>query len=106
MPSLHDDGHTVTLDLHGATVHEAEALADVVLQRAAARGRVSVKLIHGSSTSSQQYRNRTVKHAVQDLAAAHPSVTDTLRSEGFLTCSLDVTAHTDPSKLTLRDVLD
>jgi DNA-nicking Smr family endonuclease len=104
MPSLRNDGRAVTLDLHGATVREAEALADATLRRAAERGRASVKLIHGHSTSHRQQRNRTIKHAVQDLAATHPAVTTALRAEGHLTCSLDVTARSDPASLTLRDV--
>ena len=104
MPSLRDDGRTVTLDLHGATVREAEELADGTLHAAASRGRSAVKLIHGASTSSTQYRNRTIKHAVQDLAGTHPAVTTALRAEGYLTCSLDVTADADPALLTLRDV--
>jgi DNA-nicking Smr family endonuclease len=106
MPSLRDDSGTVTLDLHGATVREAEALADATLREAAARGRSSVTLVHGSSTSSDQYRNRTIKHAVQDLADAHPTVTNALRSQNRLRCSLDVTAAAgdDAAPLTLRDV--
>lgn len=104
MPALRDDGHIVTLDLHGATVREAEALADATLRAATARGRSSVKIIHGHSTSSPQYRNRTIKHAVQELIEAHPDVIDALRSEGHLTCSLDVTVTSDSTPLKLRDV--
>jgi DNA-nicking Smr family endonuclease len=104
MPALRDDGHTVTLDLHGATVREAERLTDTTLRLAAARGRSSVKLIHGASTSSREYRNRTIKHAVQDLAEMHSSVTGVLRAGGYLTCSLDVTTRRDPASLSLRDV--
>ena len=104
VPALNDDGRTVTLDLHGTTVREAKGLADALLRAAAERGRSSVKLIHGTSTSDPRYRNRTIKHAVQDLADSHPLVTTALRAEGHLTCSLDVTAPPDPAPLTLRDI--
>ena len=107
MPSLHDDGRTVTLDLHGSTVHEAEDLLYTTLREAARRGRGQVTVIHGTSTSDARYRNRTIKHALYDLLdqGVLPAVTGALRQEGRTVLSLDVTATRDPTPLRLRDVL-
>ena len=67
MPRLDDDGHTVTLDLHGALVEDALALTVRLVREAARRGRTTVKLVHGHSTSSRLYQNRSIKHALHDL---------------------------------------
>ena len=48
-PKLNDDGHTVTLDLHGVPVEDALALAARLVHVAARRGRSNVKLVHGQS---------------------------------------------------------
>lgn len=106
-PRLHDDGITVTLDLHGAAVHDAVALAQATVHEAARRGRHSVKLIHGSSTSRRQYANRTIKHALHDLldaGALASFVYSSLRAEDYLTVSLSVTTPPDPAPIRLLDV--
>lgn len=106
-PRLDDDGTTVTLDLHGVTVADALALAEATVQEAARHGRASVKLIHGASTSSQLYRNRSIKHtlyALLDRGRLDRYVTDAWRAEGHLLLSLGVTAATDVSRITLEDV--
>ncbi len=108
MPSLLDDGRTATLDLHGATVHEAHALIPSIVAEAARRGRVQVKIIQGAPTSSRRYRNRTIKHTLYHLldgGVLAGSVTGTLRREGHTVLSLDVTAAlTDDRRLRLSDV--
>lgn len=105
MPRLDDDGQTVTLDLHGATVDEALRLAERTVQRAAARGRAQVRLIHGHSTSRRDYANRTIKHALHDWFDTAPgSAPNILRKEGEAVISLDLSLRSDPRRLTLRDV--
>ncbi len=107
MPRLDDDGATVTLDLHGATVPEAEALALRVVAEAARRGRSEVRLIHGTSTSSRLYRNRTIKHALHALladSAFDAWITGELESESVLTLTLDLTVARDPRPLRLLDL--
>ncbi len=108
-PTLTDDGRSVTLDLHGATVAEAVRLARCTVQTAARRGRVQLKLIHGASTSDVRYRNRSIKHALYDLLdekALAPHVREAWRFEGYLLLSLDVTGRSDPARLRLRDLQD
>lgn len=104
-PTLHDDGQTVTLDLHGATVDEALTLAHRVLLEAQHRGRSTLKLIHGHSTSGG--RRRTIKQALHaelnDGILAHYAGR-TFRAHGHLLLSLDATAHTDAARIRMADV--
>lgn len=106
-PSLNDDGQTVFLDLHGASVDEALRLTEAVVKEAARRGRSRVRVVHGSSTSSGLYRNRTIKHALEDALTAGrfaPVVVDVLRLDDTLTLSLGVTSGSDTTPITLLDV--
>lgn len=106
-PQLDDDGTTVVLDLHGASVADALALAEAALQEAARRGRARVKLIHGSSTSSEGYRTHSIKHALHDWLDSGRSdacVIDAWRAEGHLLLSLDLTAPTDTTPIRLLDI--
>lgn len=105
-PTLHDDGATVTLDLHGATVDEAIDLTFRTVYLAEERGRSHVKLIHGSSTSRRG--QRTIKQALHELLdegslGAH--ATSTLRSRDYLVMALDLTAARDTTRIHLRDVM-
>lgn len=102
---LHDDGHAVTLDLHGVTVAEAERLIRQTVRLAAARGRGRLTVIHGTSTSDRRYRNRTIRHALYDLLddGALPDVTSEFRNEGSCLLGLAAAGH-DPRRLTLADV--
>ena len=107
-PSLRDDGHEVTLDLHGATVDEAERLIRRTARLAAGRGRSRLTVVHGTSTSSRLYRNRTIRHALYELldgGALAPHVTDALRLEGYCLLGL-APGPTDPRRLSIRDVTD
>lgn len=106
MPRLHDDGHDVTLDLHGTTVDEAERLIRRTASLAAARGRSRLTVVHGASTSSRLYRNRTIRHALYDLLdrGALPDVTSEFRSEGSCLLGLAATADRDARRLSLSDV--
>mgnify|MGYP001365053148 CR=1 FL=1 len=107
-PRLDDDGATVTLDLHGATVDEALDLSVRTVELAARRGRASVRLVHGSSTTRHDPHRRTIKralHALLDEGGLHPAATQALRMEDVLVLSLDVTTAPDPTPIRLRDVV-
>lgn len=104
-PHLDDDGTSVTLDLHGATVNEAVALTYRTLRLAEDRGRTQLKLIHGSSTS--QGGGRTIKrelHRLLDEGDLGVHATNVVRSRNHVVLSLDLTATTDPRRIGLNDV--
>ena len=107
MPAqIRDDGHEVTLDLHGVTVGEAERLICRTAALAAARGRSRLTVVHGTSTSSRLYRNRTIRHALYDLldSGALPDVTSEFRSEGSCLLGLAAAPDRDERRLALVDV--
>ncbi|MEM8556358.1 MAG: Smr/MutS family protein [Bacteroidota bacterium] len=103
---LSDDGSTVTLDLHGARVDDAVDLLRRTVAAAADRGRATVRVVHGSSTSDRLARNHTIKHAIHDLLDDHalPDVTSDFRSDTYALLSLGLGGRRDPRRLTLRDV--
>lgn len=108
VPTLLDDGQRVTLDLHGATVDEAERLIRRTVRLAADHGRRQLAIVHGASTSSRLYRNRTVRHALYDLldsGALAPPVTDVFRLEGSCLLSLSSVPSQNPSRLSIHDVM-
>lgn len=107
MPRLDDDGTEVKLDLHGARVDEAIALAERTLALAAARGRSQVRLIHGSSTSAATHRNRTIKHALHqalDEGRWGRWVGSALRGDSQLLIALPLGSAADPRRLSLLDL--
>ena len=107
-PTVHDDGATVTLDLHGATVDDAIRLARQAVREAARRGRRAVKLVHGTSTSERRLPGRTIKQALYDALDGRDfgnAVTGALRYDATLTLSLDLSASSDPRPIRLRDLL-
>ena len=61
-----DDGRTVTLDLHGRSVDEAERIVMTACREAVDRGRTALRLIHGSSTSADAGK-RTIRRAVHRM---------------------------------------
>ena len=104
-PRLDDDGQTVTLDLHGATVDEALALARRVVAEARRRGRANVRIIHGQS---QRGTRRTIREALYealDHGTLGAGASSAWRGEGFVLLGLDVAAAPpDTRLLRLRDV--
>jgi hypothetical protein len=105
MPSLDDDGSTVTLDLHGATVEEAIDMTYATLRLAEARGRKQLKLIHGSSTTAPG--RRTIKTELRSLLNNGPlaaRATNVLKSRDYVLLSLDLTSSPDPARIRLQDV--
>jgi DNA-nicking Smr family endonuclease len=66
-PRVTDDGRTVVLDLHGATVQEGERMVRRIAELAGRRGRATLRVVHGSSTSDPLFRAPTLRQAVHDL---------------------------------------
>lgn len=105
-PHLEDDGTTVTLDLHGLSVDEAIDLTYSTLRLAEDRGRNRLKVIHGSSTT-QGTQRRTIKRALHDLldrGTLGSHTTDVMRSRDTLTLVFDLTAPSDPTRITLSEL--
>ena len=107
MPRLSDDGRSVTLDLHGARIVDAERMILDAVRLAASRGRDRLTVVHGASTSSALYRNRTVRHALYDLlddGALDEWVTDEVRFEGSTLLGFAPSGRPDPRRITLADL--
>ena len=105
-PRLDDDGQSVTLDLHGARVDEALALAASAAGQAARHGRRTLRLVHGLSTTEAGAR-RTIKTA---LAEAWEDgdfdrwATDAVRLDGTMILSLDPAPAPLAGRLRLADL--
>ncbi len=65
-PTISDDGRTVELDLHGATVSQGMSLVANTIRMAINRGRSTVRIVHGSSTSDTDQFAATLKHKLHD----------------------------------------
>lgn len=100
-----DDGATVELDLHGVGVDDALDLVEDVVAAAVSRGRSTVKVIHGSSTSDRRSRNRTIKHVLEDELASGGifHVTGHVTFEAYTLLSLPVSSVRDPRPLLTGD---
>jgi DNA-nicking Smr family endonuclease len=105
-PRLTDDGSTVTLDLHGASVEEALRLVRRTAALAARRGRTTLRVVHGASTSDPRARNRTIRHALHDLLddGGLPEARSAFRDEGHVLIGLGVPARRDPTPIRLQDL--
>lgn len=103
---LHDDGTTVTLDLHGLGVSDAEACLRKTVAVAAARGRGTVRVIHGSSTSDPLARNRTIKHMLEELLASRalPEVVDCFPENDRTILGLRLAASVDRRPIQAIDI--
>lgn len=103
---LQDDGSTVTLDVHGAIVSEAESTIVTTARLAASSGRSTLRVIHGSSTSDGPYRTRTIKHALEELLNMNriPNVAGFVQMDGITIMNLRTSEKSNPRKLTLFDV--
>ncbi len=106
MPRLDDNGTTVTLDLHGASVNDALDLIRRTTALAAERGRTTLRVIHGSSTSDALARNRTIKHALHDLLddGDLPEAQSDVRFESETLISLPLTSTRSSAPIRLLDV--
>lgn len=105
-PNLTDDGTTVTLDVHGADIIEAESMIMTTARLAAFHGRATLRVIHGSSTSDRLYRNRTIKHVLENLLEANriPNVAGFVQMDGVTIMSLNASGRRSPVKITLFDI--
>ena len=104
MPRLDDDGRQVTLDLHGARVEDALGLALDVAREALRRGRSTLRIVHGHSTTSPLGGSRTIKTAVLDaLDDGDFGTASALRGEGATTLGLPLGGRADPARLRLSD---
>ncbi len=106
-PRLDDDGQTVTLDLHGARVAEAERLIVAAVVAAARHGRRTLRVVHGHSTTDPWGETRTIKsalHRLLDGGALSPHVTQSVRGEGHLLLGLAPAPRPLAARLRLADL--
>ena len=104
-PRLTDDGTTVELDLHGAYVDEAIDLVRRVASLASERGRSTLRVVHGSSTSDPLAQNRTIKYVLLDaLDDGIPSVASHFAMEDETLLSLESGARLDPTPITFLEL--
>ncbi len=103
-PRLTDDGAAVELDVHGANVDEAIHLVRRVASLASERGRSTLRVVHGSSTSDPLALNRTIKHVLMGaLEDGIPGVASHYAMEDVTLLNLDSSAHHNPTPLTFFD---
>ena len=104
---MDDEGRTVTLDLHGSPVERAADLIVRACAVAGRRGRAAVRVVHGSSTSDPAMRNRTIRHALEDLleaGALDTWVVEFVRGESITLLGLPVGVATDRRLISLADL--
>ena len=106
-PTVSDDGSSVTLDLHGATVREAEDLVIAGAEVAAESGRSTLRVVHGTSTTDWDGGNRTVKTAVLALLSSGDLdawVASAHHAEGAVLLGLRPLGPPDREPLTLAEL--
>lgn len=106
-PTLSDTGSAVTLDLHGARIHEAEDLVLSAARLAASRGRSTLRVVYGASTTDRDHSNRTVKTAVLAMVDAGDLdgwIASEHISEGHATFGLALTGANDSRRIALADL--
>ncbi|MEM1056967.1 MAG: Smr/MutS family protein [Bacteroidota bacterium] len=106
-PSVTDDGASVTLDLHGAMLHEAEDLVFAAVEIGAEAGRSTLRVVHGASTTDWDGGNRTVKTAVLrllDSGALDLWVASAHRTEGHVLIGLRALGPVDRRPITLDEL--
>lgn len=106
-PTVTDDGTTLELDLHGATVDLALLLVNRAIREARHRGRSSIRIIHGRSTSDANPWNRTIKHALYDeldAGAYDGLITGVVRLDGAVMLSFPVASVRNDSRISIFDL--
>lgn len=106
-PTLKDQGHVVVLDVHGATVDEALQLIRGTLYLAQERGRGSVRVVHGGSTSDGAGLKRTIKNSVNhclERGEWDHLISGYQSHYGSTTLYLMLGNNTDHRKIRLRDI--
>ena len=105
-PRLDDDGQSVTLDLHGVRVAEAVDLAAALVVEAARRGRQTVRLVHGASTTDAG-GERTIKTALARALADGDydrHVSSSFALDGMLVLGIAPSPSPRPGRLRLADL--
>jgi DNA-nicking Smr family endonuclease len=107
-PRLSDDGQTVEIDLHGASVREAESMLHRLFVIAARRGRGTVRIIHGASTSESDTDRPTIRsHLLEMLerGTLSPEVSDWFAFDTSTTVSLATPDRVDARPISIHDVV-
>ncbi len=105
-PHLHDDGRSLTFDLHGARVDEALELSHAAVVEAARYGRATVRLVHGLSTT-EHGAHRTIKTALHDAyddGEFDRHVTTAVRMEGVMILSIAPAPSPRSGRIRLSDL--
>ena len=105
-PALKDLGQTVELDLHGASIPEAITLLRRTLMVSECYGRMSVKVIHGYSTSVNPRKHTSIRDELYkmldegDLTA----VVNHYKGTGYTILSLGYGSPRNPNRITMREI--
>ena len=107
-PSVRDDGQRVSLDLHGATIRNAIILLRRTLMVSAARGRSTVRVIHGYSTSVNPRVRTSIRDELNRLLdeGSLSEVQNYFRLDGATILSLRLCNDVDRRPITIRDITD
>ena len=101
-----DNGRSVELDLHGVGVSRAIHLFDAAIKIASRRGRSTIKIIHGSSTSDVSHEASTIKLRLRDQIESgryDDLIVSRYFSDGHLLLSL-APGGSDPSPISIFDI--
>ena len=104
---IKDDGELVTVDLHGFHLEKAEMIIRKSLMEAYYRGRDRIKFIHGSSTSSLQFDNSTIKFKVRTIlqeATLQKMLTQVLPQEDCCIAAFKPDFEIDRSQISSIDI--
>ena len=103
---LVDNGVRPELDLHGCTVNQAMQLTRQLIIESVRRGRDSVRLIHGRSTTAPG--RHTIKSALTDLMENQELpmyVSSVYKSDGHMIVALRRRGSIHaPGRISLRDL--
>ncbi len=105
--SLRDDGEIVSIDLHGLNIDDAISICKKGIAEAYYRGRDKIKLIHGSSTSSLQFVNSTIKYRLYDLlqeSSVQKQTSFVLKYEDYCVIGLRPDFEIDRDRITILDI--
>ncbi len=105
---LVDDGHRPELDVHGCTVDDAIALIRALIVKAVDRGRDSIRIIHGASTSGPNQACRTIKRALHELLDSRKlplHIASSLRAHAYTIVALRSSSRRrNAQRITFRDL--
>ena len=104
---IQDDGELLTVDLHGFHLEKAESIVRKCVKEAYYRGRDRIKIIHGSSTSSLQFENSTIKFKVRTILqeqALQEMLNQVVQQDDCCIASLNPDFEIDRSKISSIDI--